>query len=77
MGSNKFDLEGQYLPLMNISETAKEMFIHRNTLIYRIEKIKEILKTDLKNYEELLQIQLALRIYRLLGKSLYHDEFAD
>jgi len=70
-------LENYFIYHMNISETAKEMFIHRNTLIYRIEKIKEILKTDLKNYEELLQIQLALRIYRLLGKSLYHDEFAD
>ncbi|MEY2371130.1 PucR family transcriptional regulator [Lysinibacillus capsici] len=70
-------LENYFINHMNISETAKEMFIHRNTLIYRIEKIKEILKTDLKSYEELLQIQLALRIYRLLGKSLYHDEFAD
>lgn len=70
-------LENYFINHMNISETAKEMFVHRNTLIYRIEKIKEILKTDLKSYEELLQIQLALRIYRLLGKSLYHDEFAD
>ena len=56
---------------------GQAIYLHRNTLIYRIEKIKEILKTDLKSYEELLQIQLALRIYRLLGKSLYHDEFAD
>jgi purine catabolism regulator len=50
----------------NLSETAKALFIHRNTIIYRIEKIKEILNTDLKNADELLQIQLALKIYRLL-----------
>lgn len=50
----------------NLAETAKTLFIHRNTLIYRIEKIKEILNIDLKNYEELFQIQLALKIYRLL-----------
>ncbi|EPY14732.1 transcriptional regulator [Paenibacillus alvei A6-6i-x] len=51
---------------LNISETAKTLFIHRNTLIYRIEKINEILNTDLKNAEELLKIQLALKIARLL-----------
>ncbi|WP_307197070.1 helix-turn-helix domain-containing protein [Neobacillus niacini] len=46
------------------------MFLHRNTLIYRIEKIKEILNSDLKNSEELLQIQIALKIFRLLNKKL-------
>ncbi|MEH7248224.1 PucR family transcriptional regulator ligand-binding domain-containing protein [Neobacillus niacini] len=54
---------------LNLSETAKAMFLHRNTLIYRIEKIKEILNSDLKNSEELLQIQLALKIFRLLNKN--------
>ncbi|MFJ7727584.1 PucR family transcriptional regulator [Neobacillus sp. NPDC097160] len=64
-------LENYFQNNLNISETAKAMFLHRNTLIYRIEKIKEILNTDLKNSEELLQIQLALKIFRLLNKKLY------
>ncbi|MEH7155483.1 PucR family transcriptional regulator [Neobacillus drentensis] len=59
-------LESYFQRNHNLSETAKTLFLHRNTLIYRIEKIKEILSTDLKNAEELLQIQLALKIYRLL-----------
>jgi PucR family transcriptional regulator, purine catabolism regulatory protein len=59
-------LESYFQNNLNLSETAKALFIHRNTLIYRIEKIKEILNTDLKNAEELLQIQLSLKIYRLL-----------
>ncbi|OIK15494.1 transcriptional regulator [Bacillus sp. MUM 116] len=63
-------LENYFMNNLNISETAKTMFLHRNTLIYRIEKIKEILNTDLKNSEELLQIQLALKIFRLLNKNL-------
>lgn len=63
-------LENYFFNNMNISETAKAMFLHRNTLIYRIEKIKEILTSDLKNSEELLQMQLALKIYRLLYKKL-------
>lgn len=63
-------LENYFQNNLNISETAKAMFLHRNTLIYRIEKIKEILNSDLKNSEELLQIQLALKIFRLLNKKL-------
>ncbi|MCL6573205.1 MAG: PucR family transcriptional regulator ligand-binding domain-containing protein [Bacillus sp. (in: Bacteria)] len=61
-------LESYFNNNHNLSETSKAMFIHRNTLIYRIEKIKEILNTDMKNSEEVLQIQLALKIYRLLNK---------
>ncbi|MFD0826711.1 PucR family transcriptional regulator [Neobacillus sp. M.A.Huq-85] len=60
-------LESYFNNNQNLSETAKAMFIHRNTLIYRIEKIKEILSTDLKNPEEILQFQLSLKIYRLLN----------
>jgi PucR family transcriptional regulator, purine catabolism regulatory protein len=62
-------LENFFSNNLNISETAKSMFLHRNTLIYRIEKIKEILSNDLKNSEELLQYQLAIKIYRLLNKN--------
>jgi purine catabolism regulator len=61
-------LEGYFAHNQNVSEAAKAMFIHRNTFIYRIDKIKEILGTDLKHSEELLQIQLALKIYKLLQK---------
>jgi PucR family transcriptional regulator, purine catabolism regulatory protein len=62
-------LENFFSNNLNISETAKAMFLHRNTLIYRIDKIKEILNSDLKNSEELLQLQLALKIFRLLNKN--------
>ncbi len=49
----------------NVSETAKELFIHRNTLIYRIDKIQNILGRDLKDAEERLLLQLGLRIYQV------------
>jgi purine catabolism regulator len=61
-------LENYFYNNQNVSETSKAMFLHRNTLIYRIEKIKEILNTDLKSSEELLRIQIALKIYRILNK---------
>ena len=49
----------------NVSETAKALFIHRNTLIYRIDKIKSILGRDLKDSEERLLLQLGLRGYQV------------
>lgn len=61
-------LENYFYNNQNVSETSKAMFLHRNTLIYRIEKIKEILNTDLKSSEELLRIQIALKIFRILNK---------
>jgi len=53
----------------NISEAAKAMYIHRNTFIYRIDKTKELLHSDLKDADELLQIQLALKLYRLMNRA--------
>ena len=42
------------------------MYIHRNTYIYRLEKIKGLLNTDLKNSRKLLELQLGLLAYRIL-----------
>ncbi|SIS04318.1 purine catabolism regulatory protein [Peribacillus simplex] len=63
-------LENYFINNLNLTETSKAMFIHRNTLIYRIERIKEILNTDLKHSEELLRIQIALKIFRILKKDV-------
>lgn len=62
-------LENYFYNNQNVTETSKAMYLHRNTLNYRIEKIKEILNTDLKNSEELLRIQIALKIFRILNKN--------
>ena len=37
---------------LNISKTSNMLFLHRNTLIYRLEKIKEYLNLDLKNFKD-------------------------
>ncbi|MFC0471114.1 PucR family transcriptional regulator [Halalkalibacter kiskunsagensis] len=45
-----------------ISETAKILFIHRNTVIYRIKKCEEILGIELKGADETLTLRIALFI---------------
>lgn len=51
----------------NLSATAEALFVHRNTLLYRMERIREISGLDLDNPEIRLSVQLALRANRLLG----------
>lgn len=50
----------------NISDAAKNMYLHRNTFIYRFEKIKSILQSELKNPEEVFKIQMGLLIMKVL-----------
>lgn len=49
---------------LNAVQTAKDLFIHRSTMTYRLERIKEIGQTDFKNPDELLHIQLSMRLSR-------------
>jgi hypothetical protein len=51
-----------------LRETAGEIFVHRNTLAYRLERAGEILGKDLKDADTLLNIALALRALRLMGE---------
>ena len=37
---------------MNVSETARKLFVHRNTLVYRLEKIKKLTGLDLREFDD-------------------------
>ena len=49
-----------------LAETAKRLYIHRNTVIYRLEKCEEIIGRSLKDPEETLRLRMAFRIKALL-----------
>ncbi|MCY4010040.1 MAG: helix-turn-helix domain-containing protein [Anaerolineaceae bacterium] len=50
----------------NLANTAEELNVHRNTLLYRLRRITEIGGVDLKQPETRLALQLALAVLRLL-----------
>ncbi len=54
----------------HIKDTANELFIHPKTVSYRLEQIKEMGGIDLKNPDELLEIQFALKILFFQEKQL-------
>ncbi|NBI07825.1 PucR family transcriptional regulator [Senegalia massiliensis] len=45
---------------LNISESARKLYVHRNTLIYRLEKIKKHTGLDLRNFEHALKFKFIL-----------------
>ena len=49
----------------NILNTARKLFIHRNSLYYRLRKIKQILDIPLNSFEDKFLIDLAIRLYDL------------
>ncbi len=51
---------------LNISETARKLFIHRNTLVYRLEKIKKITGLDLRDFESAISFMIGIMIRRYL-----------
>ena len=48
---------------LNISKTSAVLFLHRNTLIYRLEKIKEIFGLDLKTFKDAFVFYLSIKSY--------------
>ena len=49
----------------NIQQVAKNMYVHRNTIHYKINKIKEIAGLDLTSVNDLLKVRLCLLIEKL------------
>ena len=46
----------------NAVQTAKSLFIHRSTLLYRLDKIRQIIDSELTNADELLYLSVSLRM---------------
>lgn len=51
---------------LNVSETSRSLFLHRNTLMYRLDKIKRITGLDLKNFTDAVTFRVISILYRLL-----------
>lgn len=47
---------------LNVSETARRLFIHRNTLVYRIEKLQKDTGLDIRRFDDALILQVALMV---------------
>ncbi|WP_170834613.1 PucR family transcriptional regulator [Natronincola peptidivorans] len=51
----------------NVNETAKSLFVHRNTMTYRLKKIKELIQLNLDDSETIFLITMSYKIIEFLG----------
>ena len=51
---------------LNVSETSRKLFVHRNTLVYRLEKIRKLTGLDLREFDHAITFKVALMVKRYL-----------
>ncbi len=51
---------------LNVSETSRKLFVHRNTLVYRLEKIKKLTGLDLREFDNAIVLKVALMVKQYL-----------
>lgn len=47
---------------LNVSETSRQLYIHRNTLVYRIEKLEKATGMDVRNFDDALSFRIAMMV---------------
>lgn len=51
---------------LNVSETSRQLFVHRNTLVYRIEKLQKSTGLDVRTFDDALTFKIAMMVYNYM-----------
>ena len=54
---------------LNVSETSRKLFVHRNTLVYRLDKIKKLTGLDLREFDDAIIFKVAMMVNKYLESS--------
>ena len=54
---------------LNVSETSRQLFVHRNTLVYRLEKIYKLTGLDLRKFDQAIVFKVAMMVHKYLISS--------
>ena len=52
---------------LNVAETSRNAFLHRNTLLYRIDKIHKLTGLNIRNFEDAITFKLLSKIYNRMN----------
>ena len=47
---------------LNLSETSRQLYMHRNTLVYRLGKLQKLTGLDIRNFDDALVFRIALMV---------------
>ena len=51
---------------LNVSETSRQLYIHRNTLVYRLDKLQKSTNLDLRVFEDAITFKIALMVVKYM-----------
>ena len=51
---------------LNVSETSRQLYIHRNTLVYRLDKLQKSTRLDLRVFEDAITFKIALMVVKYM-----------
>ena len=51
---------------LNVSETSRQLYIHRNTLVYRLEKVRKLTGLDLREFDHAITFKVAMMVKKYL-----------
>ena len=54
---------------LNVSETSRQLFVHRNTLVYRLDKILRLTGLDLRNFDDAVVFKVAVLVGKYLASN--------
>lgn len=57
---------------LNVSETSRQLYIHRNTLVYRLDKLYKMTNLDLRNFDDAIIFKIMLMVSKYMN---YRDSF--
>ncbi|MBQ2701363.1 MAG: helix-turn-helix domain-containing protein [Clostridia bacterium] len=53
---------------LNVSETSRNLYMHRNTLLYRLDKIEKATGFNLRSFSDAVSFRVLTLLYKLIGK---------
>lgn len=60
---------------LNVSETSRQLYIHRNTLVYRLDKLQKNTGLDLRVFEDAITFKIALMVVRYMNYMQDHSMY--
>jgi carbohydrate diacid regulator len=57
---------------LNVSETSRQLYIHRNTLVYRLDKLYKMTNLDLRNFDDAIIFKIMLMVSKYMN---YRDNY--
>ena len=47
---------------LNVSETSRQLYIHRNTLVYRLERLEKAIGLDIRKFDDAMTFKIAMMV---------------